>query len=105
MLNETQRGAWEQLPGAPAGGSVAAQAPAGGGGAPGGSSSNSGPGGVNVQRAGGASEMTVTENGMFKIKFEFTPWKAVLEYFAKQGGYALIAEKWPPGTLNYSDPK
>src|SRR5262245_10722139 len=87
MLNETQRGAWEQLSGAPAGGSVSAQTPAGGGGAPGGNSSNSGPGGVNVQRAGGgAAELTVTEDGMFKINFEFTPWKNVLEYFARKGG-------------------
>src|SRR5439155_5944836 len=39
------------------------------------------------------------------IKFEFTPWRNVLEYFAKKAGYAFATDKWPSGTFNYTDTK
>jgi type II secretory pathway component GspD/PulD (secretin) len=99
VLTDAQRGTWEQLSGAPAGGGAAT--PSGGAAAPAGGAA----GGINVQRAGGgAADLAVAADGKFKgIKFEFTPWKNVLEYFAKQGGYSFATDKWPSGTLNYSD--
>jgi type II secretory pathway component GspD/PulD (secretin) len=100
LLTDAQRGSWEQLSGTPAGGSAA---PTGGGATSGGATSGSGSGGVNVQRAAG--ELTVTEDGKFKFTFIFTPWRTVLEYFAKQGGYAFATDKWPSGTFNYTDPR
>lgn len=108
LLNDTQRGAWEQLSGVPAGGgggAPSASAPVPGGATP--AAGAAGPGSVNVQRAtGGAPTITVGEDGLFKgLKFEFTPWKNVLEYFAKQGGYSFATDVYPPGTLNYSDPR
>ncbi|HMC12398.1 MAG TPA: hypothetical protein VKH44_13955, partial [Pirellulaceae bacterium] len=105
-LTDNQRGMWEQLSGVPAGGSAVAQsstpaAPPGPNG-----SAPAGPGGINVQRAGGVAELTVSEDGKFAgIKFDFTPWRNVLEYFAKKGGYAFATDKWPSGTFNYSDTK
>src|SRR5262245_42380311 len=105
VLNDAQRGTWEQLSGVPAGGSAVAQAaapaapPGPGGSAP------PGPGGINVQRAGGTAELTVTEKGEFKINFTFTPWRNVLEYFAQKAGYAFATDKWPQGTFNYTDSK
>src|SRR5262245_54486397 len=105
VLTDAQRGAWEQLSGVPAGGSSVAQAPGGApSGVPGGNSAPSGVGGVNVQRAG-TGDLSVTDDGKFKLTFVFTPWRQVLEYFANKGGYAFATDKWPQGTLNYSDPK
>ncbi|MBW8885336.1 MAG: hypothetical protein JF612_11325, partial [Planctomycetia bacterium] len=106
LLTEAQRGTWEQLSGVPAGGSAVAQsatpaAPPG----PDGKAAPPGPGGINVQRAGGTGDLTVSEDGKMKIDFAFTPWKNVLEYFAKKAGYAFATDKWPQGTFNYSDPK
>jgi type II secretory pathway component GspD/PulD (secretin) len=105
LLNDQQRGMWEQLSGVPAGGSAVAQsaapaAPPGPGG-----SAPPGPGGINVQRAGGVAELDVSEDGKMSIKFEFTPWRNVLEYFAKKAGYAFATDKWPSGTFNYTDAK
>jgi type II secretory pathway component GspD/PulD (secretin) len=105
VLTDAQRGTWEQLSGAPAGGSAVAQsatpaAPPGPGG-----SAPPGPGGVNVQRAGGVAELDVSDDGKFKINFVLTPWKSVLEYFARKGGYAFTTEKWPQGTFTYTDPR
>jgi type II secretory pathway component GspD/PulD (secretin) len=105
VLNDAQRGQWESLSGTPAGGSAVAQAstpaapPGPGGSAP------PGPGGVNVQRAGGVAELDASEDGMYKLNFVLTPWKNVIEYFAKKGGYAFTTEKWPNGTFTYTDPK
>ncbi len=103
VLTDAQRGTWEQLSGVPAGGSAVAQsstpaAPPGPGG-----SAPVGPGGVNVQRAGGVAELDASEDGTYKPTFVLTPWKNVIEYFAKKGGYALMADKWPSGTLSYTD--
>src|SRR4051812_16059746 len=105
VLNDAQRGQWEGLSGVPAGGSAVAQsaapaAPPGPGG-----SAPPGPGGVNVQRAGGVAELDASEDGMYKLNFVLTPWKNVIEYFAKKGGYAFTTEKWPSGTFTYTDPK
>ncbi len=105
LLNDQQRGMWEQLSGVPAGGSAVAQsaapaAPPGPGG-----SAPAGPGGINVQRAGGIAELDVSDDGKMSIKFEFTPWRNVLEYFAKKAGYAFATDKWPSGTFNYTDTK
>lgn len=106
LLTDTQRGSWEQLSGAPAGGSAVAQAaPPAAPPGPGGATAPAGPGGVNVQRAGGVAELEATETGEYKMNFVLTPWKNVLEYFAKKGGYAFTTEKWPTGTLNYTDPR
>jgi type II secretory pathway component GspD/PulD (secretin) len=105
LLNDNQRGQWEGLSGVPAGGSAVAQsstpaAPPGPGG-----SAPPGPGGVNVQRAGGVAELDASEDGTYKLNFVLTPWKNVIEYFAKKGGYAVMADKWPSGTFSYTDPK
>src|SRR5262245_19678679 len=105
VLNEAQRGTWEQLSGVPAGGSAVAQAAAPA--APPGPNGSAppGPGGINVQRSGGTAELTVTEDGKFRINFTFTPWRNVLEYFAQKAGYAFATDKWPQGTFNYTDSK
>jgi type II secretory pathway component GspD/PulD (secretin) len=106
LLNDAQRGQWEQLAGVPAGGmaSAPAAAPAAPPG-PGGAVAPGGVNGINVQRAGGVVDLDVSDDGMWVIKFEFTPWKNVLEYFARKGGFSCATEKWPAGTLNYSDNK
>src|SRR5690349_19977394 len=104
-LTDTQRGTWEKLSGSLPGGSAAAPsstpaAPPGPGG-----SAPPGPGGVNGQRAGGVAELDATEDGMYQLNFVLTPWKNVIEYFAKKGGYAFTTDKWPNGTFTYTDPK
>ncbi len=106
LLNDAQRGQWEQLAGVPAGGmavapAAAPAAPPG----PGGAAAPGGAGGINVQRAGGVAELEASEDGMYKLNFVVTPWKNVIEYFAKKGSYAFTTEKWPAGTFTYSDPK
>jgi type II secretory pathway component GspD/PulD (secretin) len=108
VLNETQRASWEQLSGVPAGGGGGAPAPAPAAQASNGSApaTGSGQGGVTVERAtAGAAQLNVNEDGLYRLSFEFTPWKSVLEYFAKQGGYSFATDIYPPGTLNYTDPK
>lgn len=109
ILNDSQRGAWEQLSGVPAGGgggaaqTVSAPPPAPSGDP---AASPAAPGGVTIQRAEAATnQLTLTEEGRYRMTFVFTPWKTVLEYFAKQGGYSFATDVYPPGTLNYSDPK
>lgn len=105
LLTDEQRAAWEQLSGVPAGGSAASTAPGGSGAPPAGADVGAGAGGIAVQRAGGAAELTVGEDGRIKFKFENTPWRNVLEYFARQGGYSFAADKYPQGTFTYTDTK
>jgi len=102
LLTDEQRAAWEQLSGVPAGGS-AASAPSAAGAAPPAGGEGGAAGGVAVQRAGGTAELTVGEDGRIKFKFENTPWRNVLEYFARQGGYSFAADKYPQGTFTYTD--
>jgi len=102
LLTDEQRAAWEQLSGVPAGGSAASAPPAAGVSPPAGGEGGAA-GGVAVQRAGGAAEVTVGEDGRIKFKFENTPWRNVLEYFARQGGYSFAADKYPQGTFTYTD--
>jgi type II secretory pathway component GspD/PulD (secretin) len=99
VLTDAQRSTWEQLAGAPAGGGGAAAA---GGNAP---AAGGAAGNVAVQPANAADALKVTDDGTWQVNFTFTPWKAVLEYFAKKGGYSFASEVYPPGTFNYTDPR
>ena len=99
MLTDEQKKTWEGLSGVPA---VAAAAAQPGSSAAAGSANGSRPAGSSVERApGGPAELTVLPDGKMKVKFQYTPWKDVIEFFAKQAGYALVSDGTVPGTFNY----
>jgi type II secretory pathway component GspD/PulD (secretin) len=94
VLTDTQRTMWEQLAGA----SVTSAAAA--------STAGSSPGAGGGQAAASSkSELVVSEDGRIGFNFQFTPWKDVIDFFAKQGGYAFTTDKYPSGTFSYSDSK
>ena len=91
-LTDAQRTAWEQLAGA----SVTAAAAA---------SKVGGTVAAAGAQGGGGNELIVSEGGKIRFNFQFTPWQTVIDFFARQGGYAFTTEKYPSGTFSYSDPK
>lgn len=112
LLSDEQKKTWEGLSGIPAVPVAAAPAPAataggpapGGFGVPGGSSRGGGSGTSSVERApGSATDIAVSADGKFTIKFQYAPWKDVIEYFARKAGYSLEDEITVTGTFNYSD--
>jgi len=45
------------------------------------------------------------ERKTIRIVANMQPWREALQYIADQGGYQLIMDAPPPGTLNYTDPE
>ena len=45
------------------------------------------------------------DNELLKFNFQEQKWDAVLNWFAKQDGAALVMDEVPPGTFSYSDTK
>ena len=43
------------------------------------------------------------EDVRLRFNFSYTPWKDVLEWFAKEADLSLVADVLPPGTCNYKD--
>lgn len=44
-----------------------------------------------------------TPNDKLKFQFTYAPWKEVINWFAEQADFSLVAETFPQGTFNYTD--
>jgi type II secretory pathway component GspD/PulD (secretin) len=45
------------------------------------------------------------EDVKIRFNYAFTPWEDVIKEYAKRCGLAVLSENFPPGTLNYQDPR